>query len=283
MIRVKHYRNVGESNQRQKFHVIRPKDGWILQKIGDQLAEIPGVSASESPNQVAPLNYFVNYALFEETKGASAAWFTHYDPQNVSLQSLWWEVFEAVDVAIFQAEMYRQRSLERFQRENTFVISPGVELHSFTPRRIRVGVVGRAYKDGRKGEDVLSACVRQLPEIEFVVTGKGWGVPSKRLKDGEMPALFKSIDYLFIPSRFEGGPMSAIEALASGVPVISDEIGWMPEIPHITLPSGNIDEALRFFRELAAERLSLRHSIADRTWDNFRTKHLRAFDAYLSH
>jgi glycosyltransferase involved in cell wall biosynthesis len=54
--------------------------------------------------------------------------------------------------------------------------------------------------------------------------------------------LYKLIDYLFIPSLWEGGPMSVIEAYSKGIPIISSNVGWVSdfEIEHMFDPNNEI-------------------------------------------
>ena len=39
--------------------------------------------------------------------------------------------------------------------------------------------------------------------------------------------LYNKIDYLLIPSLWEGGPMSLLEAYAMGIPIIGANVGWI--------------------------------------------------------
>ena len=48
--------------------------------------------------------------------------------------------------------------------------------------------------------------------------------------------------YLFIPSLWEGGPMSVIEAYSKGIPIISSNVGWISdfEVEHMFDPNNEI-------------------------------------------
>lgn len=76
--------------------------------------------------------------------------------------------------------------------------------------------------------------------------------------------------------------MSAVEALASGVPVIAPPVGWMPELPHIEYPVGDADALRTLLVDLVGKRHQLREEIADRTWVNFASAHESVFSALVT-
>ncbi len=256
-------------------------DAWVLEKIALRLNVIPGVRISTHINNQAKLNYFFNYFQFEETNTPTAAWFTHIEERSPAIEKTWWQTVDAVDVCVFQSEMYRRIVKEKIPSKECITISPGIDLNSFRPRKIRIGIVGRAYPEtGRKGEALLQSVVDVHPDIEWVVTGENWGLKSTHLSDDEIPNLYRGLDYVLVTSAYEGGPMSALEALASGVPVISPEIGWMPELPHITYEIGNVEQLNTILRSLSSPFLELRRSVSGRTWDSFVQKHYILFSQF---
>ena len=83
----------------------------------------------------------------------------------------------------------------------------------------------------------------------------------------EMPAFFRSLDIYVCTSLIEGGPMTTLEALASGLPVvipsavgIHDEIPVTPGIFRYTRGDAQdlcrtVDDALASFRTVDREAL----------------------------
>ena len=114
-------------------------------------------------------------------------------------------------------------------------------------------VVGSFQKDGVgwseglepkliKGPDVLLATVERLreriPELLVVVTGpsRGYvkaglerlGVPYRHLLLPDVDAVadvYRAIDVCLVTSRDEGGPRAVLEAMATGVPLVTTRVG----------------------------------------------------------
>ena len=115
------------------------------------------------------------------------------------------------------------------------------------PGPLRVGFFSAAsYENARKGIDLLPAVWRELAALgidaTLVVTGLGW----QRVLTGpdfravravyrmapsyfDMPQLYGALDAYLCLSRIEGGPMTVFEAIACGVPVVSTEVGRIPD------------------------------------------------------
>lgn len=55
--------------------------------------------------------------------------------------------------------------------------------------------------------------------------GKGWFIPHER-----MPDYYSKIDVLVCTSKIEGTPNPVLEAMACGVPVVSTDVGVVPQV-----------------------------------------------------
>jgi glycosyltransferase involved in cell wall biosynthesis len=110
-----------------------------------------------------------------------------------------------------------------------------------TARKRKVLFVGRF--DHQKGFDRYLEVMRRLrgqaegivagsaivgKTMEFVIPPNvrtlGW------LSPHEVSALYQDADLLLLPSRFEGMPMAALEAMQAGAPIFASDIGPMREI-----------------------------------------------------
>jgi glycosyltransferase involved in cell wall biosynthesis len=103
---------------------------------------------------------------------------------------------------------------------------------------IRVGTVSRLIQ--AKGYDYLLSCATRLPNLEYHVVGGGPLEQPLRNKspdnvtihghiDMELSQLWSSFDIYFQPSRYEGLCITAIEAMACGLPVVASRVGGLTE------------------------------------------------------
>ena len=113
----------------------------------------------------------------------------------------------------------------------------------------RLLVMGRdaAVKRRDFALDVLASVRQQRPSVHLHLTGgqalegDGW-TRHGWLSEAERLALLHNSSAVLLPSRFEGQPLAALEALACGVPVIADaDLVGLPET--VVRPSGTTVEA----------------------------------------
>lgn len=119
-------------------------------------------------------------------------------------------------------------------------------------------VVGSFQKDGVgtgaglepkliKGPDVLVEALRGLrarvPELHVLLSGPARGYVQRRLDElgipwthrfparyDELPELYAALDAYAVTSRQEGGPKAVLEAMASGVPLVTTRVGQASEL-----------------------------------------------------
>jgi glycosyltransferase involved in cell wall biosynthesis len=119
-------------------------------------------------------------------------------------------------------------------------------------------VVGSFQKDGVgwgeglepklvKGPDVLVAALEHIktgaPELFVLLTGPARGfvrrelerlaIPHRHVLAGgraELARAYHALDVYLVPARQEGGPKAVLEAMASGVPLVSTRVGQAQEI-----------------------------------------------------
>jgi glycosyltransferase involved in cell wall biosynthesis len=151
------------------------------------------------------------------------------------------------------------------------VLGNGVDGERFAPARLRscrknALYVGRlAY--GKGLHDLVRAVklvLRQEPDWSFTLVGRGplfsrldrlrsdLGIPASRFRfrgyvpHARMGEEYRRADLLVLPSRHEGIPTALLEAMASGLPVVTTDVGGVGEIVEegqqgLLCPPGNPD------------------------------------------
>lgn len=150
------------------------------------------------------------------------------------------------------------------------VIHNGVDINKFKPaadrRKIKVAFglnpddlaivsVGRLY--ARKGLftliESMPAVVKRFPRAKFIISGKGQSDEMAKLNahaerigvkgnivftgytpDKELPKLYQAADVFAFSTFYEHHPFAVLEALATGLPVVTTTVGGIPE----TIQSG---------------------------------------------
>jgi len=112
-----------------------------------------------------------------------------------------------------------------------------------------IGFSARAQANafGRKGIDLFLDTVRaaaeRWPGIAVLLIGAGWDTAARSLEESgvavvwrtparteETAALYPAMDVFLCTSREEGGPCTILEAMACEVPVITTDVGHVPEV-----------------------------------------------------
>ncbi len=246
-----------------------------MEKLAQRLVSaLDYVQYSETSAKNASLVYFVPYRTFiADAAPIQIAYCTHVE-SDIELRELFWTAARTVDYCVSQSRRYADLLVNN-GISNVVVISPGVDIDLFKPL-IRIGIVGRRYPSGRKGEALLSAVIG-LPGIQWAFAGYGWLSKPTFIPDELMPRFYNGVDYILVPSLYEGGPMCVIEALACGKEVIAPDVGWVNEFPHIPYKVGDVESLRGVLGNLLQKRAELRAHVTSRTWAGWIEGHDRLF------
>jgi glycosyltransferase involved in cell wall biosynthesis len=109
-----------------------------------------------------------------------------------------------------------------------------------------VGIVGRIFpiKNHHLFLEAAVLVARENPAARFVIVGDGIlrpelehhaqerGVADRVIFTGwrrDLPSIYADLDVLAVTSNNEGTPVSAIEAMAAGCPVVAMNVGGLPD------------------------------------------------------
>lgn len=102
----------------------------------------------------------------------------------------------------------------------------------------------------------------ELPHLQALVAGLGLGdsvVFAGRIDNADIPALYAGADCVLNPSTVDNMPISILEAHASGVPVVSTNVGGIPDIVQdgvsaLLVPAGDHEAMARAAIRVLADR-----------------------------
>jgi glycosyltransferase involved in cell wall biosynthesis len=142
--------------------------------------------------------------------------------------------------------------LKDIYEKGNFVIKPdtaitdGVDLNKFKPlnlerfndrknKKLIVGWVGNSLWQGKakdiKGVNtILKPVLGELKNDGYNIENYFADRQERMIPHDEMPDYYSKIDVLICTSKNEGTPNPVLEAMACGVPVISTDVGIVPEV-----------------------------------------------------
>lgn len=143
----------------------------------------------------------------------------------------------------------------------------------FNPDDIAIVSVGRLY--ARKGLftliESMPAVVKRFPNVKFIISGKGQSDERQKLiahatklgvigniiftgyyPDQKLPKLYQAADVFAFSTFYEHHPFAVLEALSTGLPVVTTTVGGIPE----TIQTGKNGFLVKPFDEKAfADRI----------------------------
>ncbi|EAR07917.1 glycosyltransferase [Reinekea blandensis] len=269
-----------------KLRIVTEKPGWIMHRKGLEIAKRLSDSRINEDFPDANIHYYINYGYFNKRPkhGLVVANFTHFDE---SLHAdKWVAVAKEVDHCVAVSEE-AANNLRRFNipDEKISVIKVGADV-SFKPK-MTVGIVGRVYNGGRKGEHLVKALTNDpdvMQGLKIVANNDSWGVPVWKFED--MSDFYRAVDFLLVPSLIEGGPVPFMEALATGTLAIAPPIGVIPEFPHIEYKTGDYDSLKSVITTTKKHYLQNKHGLSKymlhHNWSSWANQHIALFQRLLS-
>ena len=240
-----------------RINILHPDSGWILSNIAKKTeAANPEVFAAITMNEFKDSEFSdwadVDAWLYCDIQNCyiplikeyyplavHIGLFTHLDKDSTESYRAHWG---SLDGVVHMAERYFQSFADHhfYPVDRMTVLRPG-EVSQFSLKKMRLGVCQRGEHPG-KGAEFLPEVLNSLPAdvadaLVLYTLGSGWNsdMSVTHIDCGDenyedYPEFYQNIDYLLIPSLWEGGPMSLLEAMATGLPIIAPDVGWVPEI-----------------------------------------------------
>ncbi len=234
-----------------------------------------------------------------------------------------WEkqAFRKAQVVVAVSDKVAQDLLEiGVPPESIKVILNGVDLQEFSPgvsnrqkwqlpESVPLAIFAGDIRLSRKNLDTVLQALVKVPELHLAVAGNTEGSPYLQLAESlglsqrvhflgqrsDLPELMKAVDFLVFPSRYEPFGLVVIEAMASGLPVITASSTGAADLvtpeSGIVLSDSDDPEALTQAIQLLTSNLSLRQqmgktarSIAEQhSWTNMAQTYLDLFEELINH
>lgn len=159
------------------------------------------------------------------------------------------------------------------------VLEDGVDLDVFYPRKLarfddieaREVVIGWAgnskwsaeLEDFKGVHTILKPAIEQLRAEGHAITTRFADRQERRIAHEEMPAYYAGIDVYVCTSKIEGTPNPVLESMACGVPVVTTDVGIVPQAfgsrqMQFVLEERSVDGLKRALRRLLADKRQFR-------------------------
>lgn len=143
-------------------------------------------------------------------------------------------------------DIYNER--EDIFKKPKLEITDGVDLEKFRPqnlerfcnignRKIKIGWVGNSkFEDSENDDDlkgvrkIIIPAIDELKEEGYPIERKFADRNEEYIPHDKMPGYYNSIDLYICASKEEGTPNPVLESMACGIPVISTDVGIVPEV-----------------------------------------------------
>lgn len=292
-------------DRRKHVHIRDLRDGWIMQKFGDQLMRLSDkdilFTIGKDPDPEADINYYINWTngsprLYKLPKSkCDIILFTHFEQ--------YWKCYAEEEKIIEWADLYtcmsshgRQELIDRGANKSRIKVIKGIGTSIDYRRKVRIGWGGKPnFITDRKGSadmvklagDVDSEVFkfifygRQDELIKLADLMRKQGADVEIIKN-DYRHFIDSIDYYLSPSKIEGGPMDMLNAYYAGIPIISRDIGFFCDLKskddHCYK---DYNDLKKWFKGIERKKKLKFKRIKPYNWDNFVEWHRKYFKKVL--
>jgi glycosyltransferase involved in cell wall biosynthesis len=210
---------------------------------------------------------------------------THFEPENEFKINGWNRAIKNSDFLVAISDFTYEMALRNNVPKNRImVIRYGVD--DKYRNTFKILIVGRPGR--RKGENFLNKLkflLRFEKNIEWrSASESGWGLEVITSSAKDLTLAYAWADVLLVPSSLEGAHTGTLEALRSGLPVITRSVGWAYSEfkSFVTICDSEIEMATQIIR-MKNEKVVKFNSTQKKldmlgfTFDNWRIKHQKLF------
>jgi len=165
--------------------------------------------------------------------------------KELKRKQIWNSIIKKYDVLTTVSKWQAQVCSQQYERDVKFIPN-GVDTTTFTQKdgihrkSNSILYVGRIISE-RKGVDKLHQAAKEMPKYEFYFIGKGPYLSSLIganihalgfVSNEELVKHYHTTSLCVFPSQWENWPLTGLEAMACGAPIISTERGFSEYITH---------------------------------------------------
>jgi glycosyltransferase involved in cell wall biosynthesis len=284
-------------------NIVTVEPEWILHWIAERTLEAANKLGENwtlgNPRDNIDLNFYIDlYNCYRwKTKAKDVGWFTCLDKNSLeSFQPHWHTLDFVIQMNSEQLEKWVDAG---YPREKMIVLKAPFNIENFPLKKITLGIFQRGGFIG-KGHDFMLKLpdIIDLRNFDFIFVGKGWddvflkyrklGIYTEYYADeiySSYPFFYNKIDYLLVPSLWEGGTIAMLEASACGIPIISSRVGFVAggelKADYVFEP-GNHLELAEILMKIEKERLERRKQVEDLSYENWVRKLKWVFEKCVS-
>ena len=265
-----------------KVNIYTEKERWVSFRLSTELKKVcieGSVSINPQNTHHSDIEYYIPYGYLHRHKNnlnnesVKITNFTHYNPNVLSDE--------------FKFCLKHSNFITSISYNTTNIL---VNKFNVNPKLIKtiidgsdenykikliLGVVGRSYPDGRKGEWLINKLLEDEEVKDFISIYSNNTDFKANIKyiDCNLNDFYCMIDYLLVSSSAEGGPIPFMEALRSGTLSIAPKIGvcdfFTSEIYELNNYKSLKEKILHLYEQKKSSRLFLTNQINKYTFRNF--------------
>lgn len=260
-------REIASRNPDLRFYSFSSPETPEDRELGKQFWRLAHVTKLKSPLEVifrrfsvvhhasaTPRNFLAS--VLAKRRGAVHVFTTNIEPNSWDKYLSWYErSVRACDVLVAVSHAVASAVERTYGRKPDAIIPNGVDLEFFSRARAKTRASAFGIRQPyvlfcaaivpRKRPDILLNLAKRMPEVSFVMTGR---TSKESVQYLELARRLPNVKYvahvaretvrdfmaeavaLIFPSEVEGLPLTVLEALAMGLPVLAQPKSSLPEV-----------------------------------------------------